>query len=72
MEEYWLKKAEKAYENDPTQANWDKFVWEVNALKSRHELDLAEAQEHLARLERLIPDMEHKKKNRETYQTRSR
>ena len=70
MEEYWLKKAEKAYENDPTLANWDKVVQELAACKQVYLWAIEDAQEHLKRLERLIPDMVHKAKNRETYRTR--
>lgn len=67
MEEYWLEKAQRAYENAPSIDTWDSVIQEIAALKSRHELDLIEAQEHIKRLERLIPDMQHKAKNRESY-----
>ena len=67
---FWLEKAQRAYENAPSIETWDKVIQEIGACKERHQLDLEEAKEHLARLERLIPDMEHKKKNRETYTTR--
>ena len=72
-ETFWMETASKNYENDPTLDNWDKFIQEVDALKQRRLWEIADAQEHLERLERLVPDMLHKAKNRESYnQSRSR
>ena len=67
-EDYWLEKAMETYENEPSIDNLDKVVQEVEALKQRRQWEIDDAKEHLARLERLIPDMMHKAKNRESYQ----
>jgi len=72
MEEYWMEKAQKAYENDPTLDSWDKFVQELAACKLVHLWAIEDAQESLDRLNRLIPDMQHKAKNRESYNQRTR
>ena len=72
MEEYWLKKAEKDYENEPTLDNWDTVVQELAACEQVHLWAIEDAQEHLERLARLVPDMLHKAKNRETYNRRTR
>ena len=72
MEEYWLKKACEDYEHAPGPKTWDNLIWELEAEKSRHQLDLKCALENLERLARLVPDMLHKAKNRETYNQRTR
>ena len=71
MEEYWARQAEKAWDNDPTEANWEAFALQVAACRARFEADLEEAKDGLARLERLAPDLCHKAKNRENYSPRS-
>ena len=67
-EDFWLEKAQQAYENEPSIDNWDKVLQEIEALRQRRQWEIDDAREHLARLERLIPDMMHKAKNREFYQ----
>ena len=71
MEEYWLEKAQRAYENAPSIDTWDRVIQEIAALKQRHQWAIEDAQQHLTELDRIVPDMQHKAKNRETYTTRS-